>query len=114
MRSRLRYAASPSGPPKPPTRTGTGCATGLVVRPASDSVTSRSARTAVRSASRRASAVPPSMRIRVMSRLDAVADHPAAAPRWLSIVGIGEDGIDGLNAVARGLIGGAEMVFGGK
>ena len=38
----------------------------------------------------------------------------AASPRWLSIVGIGEDGIDGLSAAARGLIGGAEIVFGGK
>ena len=43
-----------------------------------------------------------------------VADHTAAAPRWLSIVGIGEDGIDGLTAVARGLVSGAEIVFGGK
>ena len=49
-----------------------------------------------------------------MSRPDAVANHTAAAPRWLSIVGIGEDGIDGLSAVARGLVGGAEIVFGGK
>jgi precorrin-6Y C5,15-methyltransferase (decarboxylating) len=38
----------------------------------------------------------------------------AASPRWLSIVGIGEDGIDGLTATARGLIAGAEIVFGGK
>jgi precorrin-6Y C5,15-methyltransferase (decarboxylating) len=38
----------------------------------------------------------------------------AASPRWLSIVGIGEDGIEGLSATARGLIGGAEIVFGGK
>jgi precorrin-6Y C5,15-methyltransferase (decarboxylating) len=38
----------------------------------------------------------------------------AALPRWLSIVGIGEDGIDGLSAAARGLIGAAEIVFGGK
>jgi precorrin-6Y C5,15-methyltransferase (decarboxylating) len=49
-----------------------------------------------------------------MSRLDVVADHTAAAPRWLSIVGIGEDGVDGLSAAARGLISGAELVFGGK
>jgi precorrin-6Y C5,15-methyltransferase (decarboxylating) len=49
-----------------------------------------------------------------MSRLDVVADHTAAAPRWLSIVGIGEDGIEGLSAVARGLVSGAEIVFGGK
>ncbi|AMN43905.1 decarboxylating precorrin-6Y C(5,15)-methyltransferase [Rhodoplanes sp. Z2-YC6860] len=32
----------------------------------------------------------------------------------MSIVGIGEDGIDGLSAVARGLIADAEIVFGGK
>ena len=43
-----------------------------------------------------------------------MADHTAAAPRWLSIVGIGEDGIEGLSAVARGLVAGAEIVFGGK
>jgi precorrin-6B C5,15-methyltransferase / cobalt-precorrin-6B C5,C15-methyltransferase len=35
-------------------------------------------------------------------------------PRWLSIVGIGEDGAEGLGAVARGLIGDAEIVFGGR
>lgn len=34
--------------------------------------------------------------------------------RWLSIVGIGEDGIEGLSPVARGLIADAEIVFGGK
>ncbi len=38
----------------------------------------------------------------------------AASRRWLSIVGIGEDGVDGLNAAARRLVGDAEMVFGGK
>jgi len=43
-----------------------------------------------------------------------VADHTAAAPRWLSIVGIGEDGIEGLSGLARGLVSGAEIVFGGK
>ena len=32
----------------------------------------------------------------------------------MSIVGIGEDGIEGLTAVARGLVEDAEMVFGGK
>jgi len=39
---------------------------------------------------------------------------PAPVSRWLSIVGIGEDGIEGLSAVARGLISGADIVFGGK
>ena len=38
----------------------------------------------------------------------------AAPRRWLSIVGIGEDGVDGLSAVARGLVADAEIVFGGK
>ena len=35
-------------------------------------------------------------------------------PRWLAIVGIGEDGTDGLSATARGLIGAADIVFGGR
>ena len=38
----------------------------------------------------------------------------AASPRWLSIVGIGEDGVEGLGANARGLIGAADIVLGGK
>lgn len=37
----------------------------------------------------------------------------AVPGRWLSIVGIGEDGIAGLGEAARTLISGAEMVFGG-
>jgi precorrin-6Y C5,15-methyltransferase (decarboxylating) len=36
------------------------------------------------------------------------------APRWLSIVGIGEDGIEGLSPVARKLVADAELVLGGK
>ena len=39
---------------------------------------------------------------------------PAAPRRWLSIVGIGEDGADGLGPVARSLVAGADIVFGGK
>ena len=35
------------------------------------------------------------------------------ASRWLSIVGIGEDGIDGLSSMARRLIEGADLVVGG-
>jgi len=38
----------------------------------------------------------------------------AASPRWLSIVGIGENGADGLTPVARGLVSAAEIVFGGR
>jgi len=47
-----------------------------------------------------------------------LSDRPradtAASPRWLSIVGIGEDGAEGLSAAARTLIGAAEIVFGGR
>jgi precorrin-6B C5,15-methyltransferase / cobalt-precorrin-6B C5,C15-methyltransferase len=39
---------------------------------------------------------------------------PAPPRRWLSIVGIGEDGIEGLSPIARGLIAGAGIVFGGE
>jgi precorrin-6B C5,15-methyltransferase / cobalt-precorrin-6B C5,C15-methyltransferase len=38
----------------------------------------------------------------------------AVAHRWLSIVGIGEDGVDGLTPIARDLVSSAEIVFGGK
>ncbi len=38
---------------------------------------------------------------------------PAPFERWLSIVGIGEDGIEGLSPLARRSIGAAEAVFGG-
>src|SRR5450631_178374 len=101
-------------PPKPPTRTGTGWGAGWAVRPASESVTLRSRRSARRPASCRASLVPPSMRICRMSSASPVAAHTAAPRRWLSIVGIGEDGVEGLAPVARGLIADAEVVFGGK
>jgi len=49
-----------------------------------------------------------------MGRAEPAMADPASPSRWLSIVGIGEDGIDGLSAVARGLISGADIVFGGK
>jgi precorrin-6Y C5,15-methyltransferase (decarboxylating) len=43
-----------------------------------------------------------------------LARDTAASPRWLSIVGIGEDGVEGLAPVARGLVSAAEIVFGGR
>ncbi|HMA75310.1 MAG TPA: precorrin-6y C5,15-methyltransferase (decarboxylating) subunit CbiE [Xanthobacteraceae bacterium] len=49
-----------------------------------------------------------------MSRADPILPENAAPRRWLSIVGIGEDGIDALTPVARGLVGDADIVFGGK
>jgi len=38
---------------------------------------------------------------------------PASSQRWLSIVGIGEDGAQGLSPIARDLVAGADIVFGG-
>jgi precorrin-6Y C5,15-methyltransferase (decarboxylating) len=40
--------------------------------------------------------------------------EPASTKRWLSIVGIGEDGVEGLSPVARGLVADADIVFGGE
>src|SRR5580704_3261512 len=112
MRAAARCSASPSAPPNPPTRSGTGCGTGLWVRPASDSVTSRSRRMLRRSARCRASVVPPRMRMRMASSSPTAMTAPRR--RWLAVVGIGEDGADGLSPVARSLVSGAEIVFGGE
>src|ERR1700719_1765385 len=61
-----------------------------------------SLRRAAASASRLASPVPPSMRARI------VVDS------WLTIVGIGEDGLDGLSEASRKTLAAAETVFGGE
>src|ERR1700704_4568444 len=101
-------------PPKPPTRQEIGGRVGVSGRPAYESTRSRGAPFATAAASRLASAVPPRIRTRngragenVMTASD---DMPAP---WLSIVGIGEDGLDGLSAAARELLGCAELVAGG-
>ncbi len=46
----------------------------------------------------------------------AIEQRPSSGPpgRWLSIVGIGEDGPDGLSPRARRLVEAAELVFGGR
>jgi precorrin-6B C5,15-methyltransferase / cobalt-precorrin-6B C5,C15-methyltransferase len=49
-----------------------------------------------------------------MQNPEPVERDSAASPRWLSIVGIGEDGVEGLKPAARGLIEAAEIVFGGR
>lgn len=48
-----------------------------------------------------------------MARPEPIMPDPASSRRWLSIVGIGEDGVDGLSAGARALVADAEIVFGG-
>src|SRR3954454_8515836 len=57
---------------------------------------------AISAASRLASAVPPRMRARVM------------ADPWLTIIGIGEDGLAGLSEASRKALDDAETVFGGE
>jgi precorrin-6Y C5,15-methyltransferase (decarboxylating) len=52
--------------------------------------------------------------MRRMAVADSIAREPAAPRRWLSIVGIGEDGAEGLSPVARGLVQAADIVFGGE
>ena len=49
-----------------------------------------------------------------MGRVDPVMPDPAPPARWLSIVGIGEDGVEGLSPIARGLVASADIVFGGE
>jgi precorrin-6Y C5,15-methyltransferase (decarboxylating) len=49
-----------------------------------------------------------------MAVADPIGRESAAPRRWLSIVGIGEDGVDGLTSTARGLVSAAEIVFGGR
>ena len=48
-----------------------------------------------------------------MSLAELANPQPAGLHRWLSIVGIGEDGIEGLSAAGRELIQSAAVVFGG-
>src|SRR5882757_3881094 len=57
---------------------------------------------AISVASRFASAVPPRMRARIM------------ADPWLTIIGIGEDGLAGLSEASRKALANAETVFGGE
>jgi precorrin-6Y C5,15-methyltransferase (decarboxylating) len=49
-----------------------------------------------------------------MPLADPVSLESGATRRWLAIIGIGEDGVEGLTPVARGLVSGAEVVFGGQ
>jgi precorrin-6B C5,15-methyltransferase / cobalt-precorrin-6B C5,C15-methyltransferase len=48
-----------------------------------------------------------------MARPEPIMPDPAPGARWLSIVGIGADGLEGLGAGARDLIVRADIVFGG-
>ena len=60
------------------------------------------------------SAGAPDRRERMVAGEPATAADTARPGRWLSIVGIGEDGADGLTPAARAAIAAAEVVFGGR
>jgi precorrin-6Y C5,15-methyltransferase (decarboxylating) len=47
-------------------------------------------------------------------RASSEAAPTEANAKWLAVVGIGEDGVDGLGATARRLVEAAEVVFGGR
>jgi precorrin-6B C5,15-methyltransferase / cobalt-precorrin-6B C5,C15-methyltransferase len=49
-----------------------------------------------------------------LMRAEAIMSETAPPKRWLSIVGIGEDGVEGLSPIARGLVSSADIVFGGE
>src|SRR6185312_1868081 len=113
MVSCASHAANPSAPPKPPILVRTGCVRGFDVRPASESVVSKRGSPASRCARPEASVVPPRMRTRIGAWSMMAEPAICTARRWLSIVGIGEDGVQGLSTVARQLVGSAELVVGG-
>src|SRR5471032_251080 len=100
-------------PPKPPLRVGIGCGLGSFVRPASDRIGSTRALPTRSFARAEASVVPP--RIRTRRDIVVTAERATCTPRrWLSIIGIGEDGVAGLSPVAQRLVADAELVLGGK
>jgi precorrin-6Y C5,15-methyltransferase (decarboxylating) len=49
-----------------------------------------------------------------LMRAEPLMPDTAPTTRWLSIVGIGEEGVDGLRASARALVANADIVFGGE
>src|SRR5260370_4919730 len=102
-------------PPKPPTRQEIGGGVGFSVRPAYASTASMRASFARGAGGGLVGGGAPRVRTRkgragedVMTASD---DMPAP---WLSIVGIGEDGLDGLSPAARELLGCAELIAGGR
>src|SRR5258708_14614456 len=106
-------ATRPSEPPKPPIRVGTGSVLGCAVRPARETVASKRLSAASKRVSSEASVVPPRMRTRIETNSMSAEPATCTEKRWLSIVGIGEDGVEGLCSVARQLIESAGMVVSG-
>src|SRR6202012_233656 len=99
---------------KPPMRQGIAGSTGAAVRPASDSTALKRGSPAKSRARAEASPVPPRSRI-LSCGMDKGAGEKNMPPgRWLTILGIGEDGVEGLSPTARRLLQAADLVVGGK
>ena len=85
---------------------------GCCVRPASDRIASISV--APREAARQRARLRRAAENQKPHPLAPQGPRPMTAPRrWLSIIGIGEDGLDGLSPAARRLIAQAALVVGG-
>jgi precorrin-6Y C5,15-methyltransferase (decarboxylating) len=54
------------------------------------------------------------MGIRMTSKTSAISRKETAPQRWLTILGLGEDGVEGLSALAKRLLASAEVVWGGR
>ena len=101
---------APRAPPKPPIRCGIGAGAGLTVAPGErqDGVDAPPRREAARQRARfRRSA-------ENEQREGASGEASMTGERWLAIVGLGEDGIDGLPPAARTLLAQAGLVVGGR
>src|SRR3712207_1726758 len=96
-------------------RVGIGRGRGSLVRPASDRRGSNRGWPERRAARAEASVVPPRMRMRMSAFLPKSEPESSTAspPPWLTILGIGEDGREGLSPAARAALDRAEFVAGG-
>src|ERR1700757_2879421 len=94
-------------------RQGIAGRTGALVRPASDNVASKRGSSARRPARAEASEVPPRAKNLScgMGRGTGAKNMPRGG--CLTILGIGEDGVEGLSLPARSLLRAADLVLGG-
>ena len=115
MFSRRRYSARPMMPPNPPVRTGRGLTAGLECgRQATASSRFRACSPIARRAVPLRSCLRAAEFAMVFRSSPSWCEPHAMSDRWLSIIGIGEDGRAGLSAAANTLIDAADLVVGGR
>src|ERR1700722_78338 len=95
-------------------RHGIAGRTGALVRPARDRIVLKRGSFANSPARAEASPVPPRSKILSCGMDKAAVEENMPPVRWLTIVGIGEDGVEGLSPAARLLLQAADLVVGGK